>query len=45
MDDESSFDVMSVPKDWEHGYILEVGLNYPIETHDYYNDLPFCVEA
>ncbi|XP_044740082.1 uncharacterized protein LOC123301410 [Chrysoperla carnea] len=35
-------DVLSVPDDSPHGYILEVDLKYPEDLHDLHNDLPFC---
>lgn len=45
MDDILYFDMISVPKYSKHGYILRVDLMYPIATHDYHNDLHFCVEV
>ena len=39
-----SLDIMSVPDDFEKGYILEVDLDYPDELHDLHKDLPFCAE-
>lgn len=37
-------DVTSVPSDNEHGFILEVDLEYLESLHDLHNDLPFCAE-
>lgn len=34
----------NVPDDAEHGYILEVDLEYPNKLHDLHSDLPFCPE-
>ena len=28
----------------DHGYLLEVDINYPKELHDHHNDLPFMCE-
>lgn len=34
----------NVPDDAEHGYILEVDLEYPNNLHNNHSDLPFCPE-
>ncbi len=40
----ANLDIMSVGKDAETGYILEVDLEYPSEIHESHKDYPFCAE-
>jgi hypothetical protein len=41
----SDLDVLSVEKDAETGYILEVTLDYPSHLHDFHNDMPLAPES
>ena len=42
--DWSPKDVINSLVNTDHGYLLEVDVNYPKELHDYHNDLPFMCE-
>jgi hypothetical protein len=43
--DCKDFDVTSIPRDGEKGYILEVDLEYPQHLHDNHNDYPLAPES
>ena len=39
-----NFDIMSIPQDADHGYIVECDLDYPAELHDAQESFPFAPE-
>ena len=45
IDDVEKFDVMSIPKNGDLGYVLQVDLEYPEELHDFHSDYPLAPES
>lgn len=41
---DTSIDILSIPTDYEYGFILEVDLDYPQHLFESHKDLPFCAE-
>ncbi|XP_047985628.1 uncharacterized protein LOC125226449 [Leguminivora glycinivorella] len=44
LDRVRNFDILTIPENGEHGYILEVDMSYPDHLHDLHADLPFAPE-
>lgn len=44
-EDLHSFDLTSIPDDGDHGYVLEVDLEYPQHLHDHHNDYLLAPES
>lgn len=45
VDNIANFSLDSISDNSNHGYILEVDLEYPWDIHDSHNSLPFCCET